>query len=138
MVRRVARQVQRHHAAVAEDIRVGGGQRDLLARPAPALELLKSLRSGTYQMRVDQDVHARATGSFEDADSAKTLADMARGLIAVAKLQVAKQEPDMLLLHLLDGVHVTDSGTSVVVNIDEPGGLLKKLRDLRMNRSLVQ
>ena len=109
-----------------------------LPGPAPAVELLKSLRGGTYQMRVDQDVHARATGNFENADSAKTLADMARGLIAVAKLQVAKQEPDMLLLHLLDGVQVTDSGTSVVVNIDEPGDLLKKLRDLRMNRSLVQ
>src|SRR5438094_920170 len=87
-----------------------------LRGPAPALELLKSLRSGTYQMRVDQDLHARATGNFADAEAAKNLGDMGRGLIAVAKLQVASQ-PDML--HLLDGIQVRDSGASVVVNIDE-------------------
>jgi len=106
-----------------------------LRGPAPALELLKSLRSGTYQMRVDQDLHARATGNFADAEAAKNLGDMGRGLIAVAKLQVASQ-PDML--HLLDGIQVRDSGASVVVNIDEPGDLLKKLKDLRLNRSLAQ
>jgi len=99
-----------------------------LRGPAPALELLKSLRSGTYEMRVDQDLHARATGNFADADAAKNLGDMARGLIAVARLQMAKQ-PDML--QLLDGVQVRDSGSSVVVNIDEPGDLLKKLKDIR-------
>ena len=106
-----------------------------LRGPAPALELLKSLRSGTYQLRVDQDVHARGTGNFENTDSANTLTDMARGLIALAKLQVA-QNPD--LLHLLDGVAVRSSGASVIVNIDEPGDLLKKLKDLRLDRSPAQ
>jgi len=86
-------------------------------------------------MRVDQDLHARATGNFADAEAARNLGDMGRGLIAVAKLQVASQ-PDML--HLLDGIQVRDSGASVVVNIDEPGDLLKKLKDLRLNRSLAQ
>jgi hypothetical protein len=97
----------------------------------PALELLKTLQGGTYQMRVDQDVHARATGSFSSADSAKTIGDMARGFIALAKFRVASQAD---LLHALDGVQIQNSGSSVVVSIEEPGDLLKKLRDSRKLR----
>src|SRR5207237_6891581 len=99
-----------------------GGFRQL----GPAAEVLKSLRRGTYQMRVDRDLHARATGNFADADSAKNLADMARGLIALAKVQVARQQPD--LVHLLDGIEVSSSGSSVIAEIEEPGDLLMKLR----------
>jgi hypothetical protein len=102
------------------------------AGPAgPALELLKTFQGGTYQMRVDQDVHVRATGSFSDADSAKTISDMARGVIALAKFRVASQAD---LLHALDGVQIQNSGSSVVVNIEEPGDLLKRLRDSRTRR----
>jgi len=105
-----------------EDLPTGG-----VRESGPVAEILKSLQHGTYQMRVDRDVHARATGNFADADSAKNLADMARGLIALAKLQVAKQQPD--LVHLLDGIQVTSNGSSVVAQIDEPGDLLMKLRN---------
>jgi hypothetical protein len=49
---------------------------------------------------------------------------MARGLLAVAKLQVAKQQPD--LLHILDGIQVSSSGSSVIAQIEEPGDLLMK------------
>jgi hypothetical protein len=118
----------------AGDFSVSGLPADFRG-PAPALELLKSLQSGTYQMRVDQDVHARAIGNFADADAARNLSDMARGFIAVAKLQVARQ-PDML--HLLDGIQVRDAGTSVLVNIDEPGDLLKKLKDYRLKGQSAQ
>ena len=99
--------------------------------PAPAVELLRTLQGGTFQMRVDQDVHARATGSFSNADNAKTISDMARGVIALAKFRVASQ-PD--LLHALDGVQIQNSGSSVVVNIEEPGDLLKRLRDSRLRQ----
>jgi hypothetical protein len=95
-----------------------------LRGPAPALEMLKSLRSGTYQMRVDQDLHARGVANFADAEAAKNLSDMARGFIAIAKLQVAKEQD---LLHMLDGLQVSSSGTSVTVNIEQSGELLKKL-----------
>ncbi len=99
---------------------------------APVLELLRTLQGGTYQMRIDRDVHARATANFADADSAKTLADLARGLIAVMKTQVAKENEDFL--HALDGIQISDSGTQMVVNIEESGDLIKKLRDLRPPR----
>lgn len=97
--------------------------------PAPVLEMLKSLKGGTYQMRVDTGIHARATGNFADAASPKNLADMARGLLAVAKLQVAKQQPDVL--HALDGIQVTTRGSSLIVTIEESGDLLRKLQNLR-------
>src|SRR5215813_703558 len=97
--------------------------------PAPAVEMLKSLKSGTYQMRVDTGIHARAIGNFADAESAKNIGDLARGAIAVAKLQVAKQQPDMVLL--LDGIQVSNSGPTLTVRIEEAGELLMKLKDLR-------
>ena len=100
-----------------------------LREATPAAQILKSLRHGTYQMRVDRDLHARATGNFSDADTAGNLADMARGFIAVAKLQVARQQPD--LLHLLDGIQVSSNGAAVMVRIEEPGDLLIKLQETR-------
>jgi hypothetical protein len=99
--------------------------------PAPALDMLKSLQGGTYQMRVDSDVHARATGNFADADSAKNIQALASGAIAIAKIQLAKQQPD--LLHVLDGIQVSTSGTTLVVQIDESGTLLKKMSSHGLN-----
>jgi hypothetical protein len=96
--------------------------------PAPVLEMLKSLQGGVYQMRVDTGVSARATARFADAESAKNFGDLARGAIAVAKLQVAQRQPDVL--HLLDGIQISYSGPTLTVNIDEPGELLKKLQSL--------
>ena len=77
-------------------------------------------------MRIDRDVHARATAEFDDANTATNLADMARGFLALAKLQVAKQQPDMV--HLLDGIQVSSSGSAVSAQIDEPGDLLMKMQ----------
>ena len=97
--------------------------------PAPAVELLKPLKSGTYQMRVDTGIHARAIGNFTDADSAKNIVDLARGALAVAKMQIAKQQPDML--QLLDGIQVNNSGATLTVRIEEAGDLLMKLKEFR-------
>lgn len=94
--------------------------------PAPAMEMLKSLQSGTYQMRVDSGIHARGTANFADADSAKNLRDLARGAIAIAKMQVAKQQPDML--QVLDGVQVSTAGNTLVVQVEESGDVLNKMK----------
>jgi hypothetical protein len=97
--------------------------------PAPALDMLKSLKSGTYQMHVDSGIQARAIGNFTDAESAKNIGDLVRGALAVAKLQIAQQQPD--IVKLLDGIQVTNSGTTLTFSVDESGELLKKLKDLR-------
>jgi hypothetical protein len=94
-------------------------------RPAQADELLKSLEGGTYQMRIDQDVHVKAEGDFANLEHARALTDMARGFISVARLQLA-QAPDML--KLLDGIRVDATGSTVIVNFDAPGDLIQKFR----------
>ena len=108
----------------AQDLPVGA------VRETPVMQILKTLRHSTYQMRIDKDVHARATGDFADAESARNLSDMARGFIAVAKLQIAKQQPDFL--QLLDGIDVRSNGSSVTVRIDESGDLVMKLQKVRL------
>ena len=92
----------------------------------PAAKILQSLQRGTYQMRIDRDIHARILADFSDANTASNLADMARGLIAVAKLQVAKQQPD--LLHVLDGIQISSSGPTVTAQIEEQGDLLMNIK----------
>jgi hypothetical protein len=98
----------------------------------PVVDLLKSLQRATYQMHIDTDIHARATGTFSDENSARNISDLARGALAVAKMQVAKQQPDMI--HLLDGIQVSNSGTTLTVRVDESGDLLKKLQKPGFNR----
>jgi hypothetical protein len=104
------------------------------AGAGPIFELLKTIQGGAYQMRVDTNIHARAVANFTSAENAKTLSDLSRGVIALVKTQVAAQNPD--LLHALDGLQVSYSGTQMVVNIDEPGDLVKKFRQLRPARPL--
>jgi hypothetical protein len=96
--------------------------------PVQIAELMKSLQGGTYQMRIDQDVHVVATARFTDPEKARMTGDLLRGLIAVAKLQLSRQ-PDMI--GLLDGVRVQESGLSMTVNFDVSGELLEKLQNMR-------
>jgi hypothetical protein len=97
--------------------------------PAPALEMMKSLQVGTYQMRVDTGIHAIATGSFADGESAKNAGDLALGVLAVARVQAAKQQPEMV--HMLDGIQVVSIGKTVTVTIEESGDVLKQWSELR-------
>jgi hypothetical protein len=96
------------------------------AGAGPVLEILKTLQGGTYRMRVDTGIHARATANFTTADSAKGLAALAQGMIALTKVRVAEKNPDML--RALDGIQVSNSGTQMIVDIEQPGELVKKLR----------
>jgi hypothetical protein len=102
----------------------------------PVLAILKSLQGGTYQMRIDTDIHAVATGNFADSPSAQNLGDMVRGLLAVAKLQVAQKQPDML--RVLDGIQVSNSGPKLTVRVDESGDILKRLQKLKPAGGLGQ
>lgn len=102
--------------------------------PAPVIEMLKAIRNGTGQVRVDTGIHARGTATFADAESAKNLSDLVSGALAIAKLQIAKQQPDML--QVLDGVQVTSSGNMLTVRVEESGELLKKLNTTRVRAAL--
>ena len=102
--------------------------------PAPVIEMLKAIRSGTGQVRVDTGIHARGTATFADAESAKNVSDLVSGALAVVKLQIAKQQPDML--QVLDGVQVTSNGNMLTVRVEESGELLKKLNTTRVRAAL--
>lgn len=112
---------------------VGEFSADMIPRgmkaPPQAAVLLQTFRGGVYQMRIDQDVHATATGNFDSADDARTAGDLLRGLLAIAKLQVSTKSQD--LLHLLDGVRIDYSRETMSVGFDASGDLLKKLGTLR-------
>jgi hypothetical protein len=91
--------------------------------------LLKSLQTGTIQMRVDNGIHARIVGNFGDASSARTIEDLARGMFGLVRLQLAQKQPDMV--QILDGLQFSSSGNALTIRIDESEELLKKLQDSR-------
>jgi hypothetical protein len=96
--------------------------------PAEKLgQMAGQLKSGTYQMRIDQDVHAKVTGSFGSAEMAKATNDMLRGLLTVAKLQLANEEK---LVRLLDGVAVESSNEKLTVTVNARGDQLKELEQI--------
>jgi hypothetical protein len=94
---------------------------------SPGMEILKGIKRGTYQMRVDTGVHARATAEFLDPESANNLADTVRGVLAIAKSRVDRQQPEML--QLLNGIQISNTSTTLTITIEEPGELLKKLQE---------
>jgi hypothetical protein len=102
--------------------------------PGQIGEMVHSLRGGSYQMRIDQDLHLKAIGSFGSAEMAKATNDMLRGLLAMGKLQVAQEQR---LTQLLDGVSVENAGETVTVNVNARGELLKEIHDGRVLRGLV-
>jgi len=100
-------------------------------------EMAGSLKSGTYQMRIDQDVHVRASGIFGSAEMAKSTGDTLRGLMAMARLQVSGA-PDDKLLRLLDGLSIENSNDKVLVTFNTTGTLLKELQEMKGLKGLVR
>jgi len=107
------------------DFSVGGLKAIDVQGAAPVRGTLQSLKSGTLQLAVDTGVHLRVTGNFMDAERARTLADLAGGALALARLQFAKQQPD--LVPLLDGIQVSSDGMTLSLRLDASGESLKKL-----------
>jgi hypothetical protein len=98
------------------------------AAPEKLGEVASALNAGTYQMRIDQDVHAKATGSFNSPEMAKAASDTLRGLLAMGKLQFA-QEPT--LTRLLDGASVEFNGQTLMVTFNASGDVIKQLQEMR-------
>jgi hypothetical protein len=100
--------------------------------PGPAsqaLDLFKSLQTGTLEVRIDSDFHARLTGNFADANSARSIEDLGRGMLGLVRLQMAQKQPD--LAQLLDGIQINSNGSTLTLRVDAPSDLLKKLQDSR-------
>jgi hypothetical protein len=98
------------------------------ASPEKIQEVAGSLKSGTYAMRLDQDVHVKATGTFGSVDMAKAAGDTLRGFVAMAKLQVSQEEN---LSRLLDGLSIENSGENMTLTFNATGDLLKQIQEIR-------
>ena len=101
--------------------------------PAQVGQIATSLTSGTYQMQIDQDLHLKASGNFATADMAKATADLANGLIAMAKLQFASQQD---LIQLFSGLQIQSVGTSLNVSLDASGDVLKQFEAGKLGQHL--
>jgi hypothetical protein len=101
---------------------------DVLRGLPQARELMQAIRTSALQMWIDQDVRARITAVFEDAESARTAADILRGFAQLAELQ-ASETPDSL--RLLNGVSIEDSGTGLTMGLTASGEILRKLMESR-------
>jgi hypothetical protein len=91
-------------------------------------EVALALNAGTYQMRIDQDVHAKATGSFNSPEMAKAASDTLRGLLAMGKLQFAQEAT---LTRLLEGTSVEFSGQTLMVSFNASGDVIRQLQEMR-------
>jgi hypothetical protein len=89
---------------------------------------LPSLRSMVVTGDLDPVVALQITGETVDAASAQNLADIVRGLVAMASLQ-AQQKPE--LQQLASAVSVTTQAERVLVNARFPYELLDSLHPKR-------
>ena len=92
--------------------------------PPMALDLIASLESGTYQMRLDSVLTGRAVGQFRTPETARRTGDLLRGLVAFGKMQTFEQ-PD--LIELLDGVQIDNVESSVEIHFAVDGELLRRI-----------
>jgi hypothetical protein len=88
----------------------------LTLNSAPVQSLVSIAFRGMAGDTVDIDLFGRA-----DAEAnARTLADAARGLVALGRIGAGRKEAAEWL-ELLDGIHITQSGTGVVLHASIPG-----------------
>jgi hypothetical protein len=94
------------------------GNVDRLLRSVAALSLTANLRSG---------LHAVITGDCRTDPEAASLADSVRGLAGLARLAIARKQPDFA--RTFDGMEVRQEGHLVTVTIVIPQDLAEKLAD---------
>ena len=95
--------------------------------PPMATDLVDSLERGTYQMRLDTDLAARAIGDFASPEMAQRTADLLRGFVALGKMQAFERAE---LIELLDRVVIDAVESSVHINFEAAGELLRRLGDV--------
>jgi len=92
---------------------------------ANAARILEGLDDAAFVADLRDGVHASLSGTCPTEADAKSLGDSARGLIGLAKLAIPPQRPD--LLHVWDGISVSQQQRSVTIEVNIPENLLEKL-----------
>jgi hypothetical protein len=87
--------------------------------------VLASLERGTYQMRFDETITARAIGEFTSADQARTAASLLEGLRGMAMIQGVAGE----FYDLLSGILIATNDTQVEIQLQLERAVLERLAE---------
>lgn len=90
-----------------------------------AMELLSALQRGTYQMRFDDAITARAIAEFSSPDQAQTAASLLEGLRGMAMIQGAATE----FADLLSGILIQNNDSRVEVQLQVDTAVLENLAE---------
>lgn len=97
------------------------------------VKVLNSIDSGVMYLDVTTMVTGLATGMTSDEASAKQLYDALRGLTGVVRLMIRPEQKD--LQSLLDGLQVTQQGTTVNVHIQATEQAIAVLADVWLGQT---
>lgn len=89
--------------------------------------VLRAVESASLTADLRKGVQASFTGECRTTQDATTLSESLQGLLGLARGSVPKNRPD--ILRALTGVHVTQDGRAIKVNLDVPQDLSSKLVD---------
>ena len=89
------------------------------------VELIRSIERGTYQMRVDEMVTARAIGEFTDPGQASTVASLLEGLKGIAMLQGASGD----FSELLSAILISNEESVLEIELQIETALLERLAE---------
>lgn len=81
----------------------------------PAMRVLQTMRSSTFGLNLMDGLDFEAKGMFASPEDAKLLGDAARGMIAMGRLTLPAQNPE--LIAFLDSIAVTEDDESVKVSL---------------------
>ena len=87
--------------------------------------IFAGMQNTTFAVDLMNGLDLRAAGICKTADDAKTLADAARGLMALGRLSVSQQQPE--LMALFDALDVTQSNTELDIAMRLDASTLQKL-----------
>lgn len=94
---------------------------------ANVLRVLQGLQSSTFGLNATAGLRLLLEGVCATDEDARTLADAARGLLAMGRLAAPADQPEAL--QLLDGFQVEQQARQVRITADLPAPLLDKLAE---------
>jgi hypothetical protein len=111
---------------------------DMVARAMPQgaagqnsnfLRIFAGMQNTSLSVDLMNGLDLRAAGICKTPDDAKTLADAARGLVAIGRLSVSQQQPEMLAL--FDGLDVTQSNAELDISVKLDSATFQKILQKR-------
>ena len=92
--------------------------------------IFSSMQYSTFALDLLNGLDLKASGLCRSAEDAKTLADAARGIVALGRLTLSQKEPEMMTV--FDGIQVSEKGEEleILVHIERQAfeNLLEKSR----------